>query len=768
MEDYFDSRDEDDFDNDGSCEPSEPSSPDDSARDRWIDSIRFGVMAASTHFNVLSNTEYKDENFELLSLKRKGKFVACIASGLRGHTVQRLKPGMNIKLITVAYDDKEPLVEEDKFSNRKRKTKSSVLDAEIKSVSPDKDSGYFDVKVELELTSKGLVFEDRLAEARLMVPCRTRTKEFKEHMGLLRRFGGLWPEKLMHHYIEHTRPESGVSYGDFSRRDEHVLESSPDLDEAQNLAYGMAMDTQNYPVLFVHGGPGTGKTRTICRIVEEHVRRGKKVLVLSHSNKGAQVPALMLKKNTDIKVYIAGNNASVVDPKLHKDRIKRGVNFPVAALREIDTNCEGITGSVDGTNHHNNTKDYKEAKKKQVLEKYKAKLAKAKKKFQDSIKHGGAAFSTLGTLIGDDVLSDTEFNVVIVDEATRLRMPDMLLALKKANAQVIFVGDPLQLGNIPLDPELRGNLQRWIASSVGGKLSSDQREKYGEDNIVVRMERLLGRRLRPGRNVEDVSQEIAGRIADLYEEGPFSRGILQCDEPEKELPYVFLNKNRRSRPNIVKVLSELMYGGKLLPGRESKEGEHDGIVQWVDTGSIGAKERTSGTSRRNSKEADVVVRMVLDTVIGKKVPPEDVAVIATYAEQAELIKTKLSRFLHNSPEFLKKLLHNVASVDAFQGDERKIVFVSLTRSNKEGAIGFLEEERRLGVAVGRAQDELYVVGDTKTLVETNNNPQSKEFFGKMHGLIGQYGEVKKEQYRSPKKRHKKRHHKEPAKIAAVA
>ena len=86
-------------------------------------------------------------------------------------------------------------------------------------------------------------------------------------------------------------------------------------------------------------------------------------------------------------------------------------------------------------------------------------------------------------------------------------------------------------------------------------------------------------------------------------------------------------------------------------------------------------------------------------------------------------------------ELYKRVCASVSTVDAFQGDERKKVFVSLTRSNKEGKIGFLEEERRLGVAIGRAQEELYIFGDMSTVVENNDNPESKEFFTKMRDLI---------------------------------
>ena len=57
----------------------------------------------------------------------------------------------------------------------------------------------------------------------------------------------------------------------------------------------------------------------------------------------------------------------------------------------------------------------------------------------------------------------------------------------------------------------------------------------------------------------------------------------------------------------------------------------------------------------------------------------------------------------------------VGTVDAFQGREKEAVLVSLTRSNAEGALGFLNDLRRINVALTRARRHLFVVGDSATL-----------------------------------------------------
>ena len=57
----------------------------------------------------------------------------------------------------------------------------------------------------------------------------------------------------------------------------------------------------------------------------------------------------------------------------------------------------------------------------------------------------------------------------------------------------------------------------------------------------------------------------------------------------------------------------------------------------------------------------------------------------------------------------------INTVDSFQGQERDIIYLSLTRSNDEQNIGFLADIRRMNVAMTRAKSKLVVIGDSATL-----------------------------------------------------
>ena len=60
-------------------------------------------------------------------------------------------------------------------------------------------------------------------------------------------------------------------------------------------------------------------------------------------------------------------------------------------------------------------------------------------------------------------------------------------------------------------------------------------------------------------------------------------------------------------------------------------------------------------------------------------------------------------------------LITVNTVDGFQGQERDVIFISLVRANEEGQIGFLNDLRRMNVAITRARMKLVILGEAATL-----------------------------------------------------
>ncbi|XPS74887.1 hypothetical protein M3J09_006999 [Ascochyta lentis] len=84
----------------------------------------------------------------------------------------------------------------------------------------------------------------------------------------------------------------------------------------------------------------------------------------------------------------------------------------------------------------------------------------------------------------------------------------------------------------------------------------------------------------------------------------------------------------------------------------------------------------------------------------------------------------------------KKLseLLRVATVDNFQGEEAKIIILSLVRSNKDRNVGFLKTSNRINVLLSRAQHGMYLIGNTETY-------RSVEMWQKVINMLGAEGAV---------------------------
>ena len=88
--------------------------------------------------------------------------------------------------------------------------------------------------------------------------------------------------------------------------------------------------------------------------------------------------------------------------------------------------------------------------------------------------------------------------------------------------------------------------------------------------------------------------------------------------------------------------------------------------------------------------------------------------IAPYRAQINYLKDAIEEN-DDLNGLLQYRMLSVGTVDSFQGQERDIIAISLTRSNKHGEIGFLSDIRRMNVGMTRARRKLLLVGDSSTL-----------------------------------------------------
>jgi ATP-dependent RNA/DNA helicase IGHMBP2 len=142
----------------------------------------------------------------------------------------------------------------------------------------------------------------------------------------------------------------------------------------------------------------------------------------------------------------------------------------------------------------------------------------------------------------------------------------------------------------------------------------------------------------------------------------------------------------------------------------------DQPLLFIDTAGCGFEEKWEGTSISNPEEAAFLLRHLtglLDQLkpagASDKLP--SVAVISPYKHQVEVLKEQALSI----PALPEAATVSINTIDSFQGQERDIVYISMTRSNSENNIGFLSDIRRMNVAMTRARKKLVVIGDSATL-----------------------------------------------------
>ena len=164
-------------------------------------------------------------------------------------------------------------------------------------------------------------------------------------------------------------------------------------------------------------------------------------------------------------------------------------------------------------------------------------------------------------------------------------------------------------------------------------------------------------------------------------------------------PLTLLSVQYRMRRSIAGFSSESFYEGKIeTPGHLADLGIH---VTFIDTAGSGTAEQPgeNGASLRNEAELDIAARLLSMEIVDASMA----AFISPYAAQVAAARDVL-------PEATR-----ISTIDSFQGQEMPVVIVSLVRSNDEGVIGFLKDYRRMNVALTRAKESLFVIGDSATI-----------------------------------------------------
>eukprot|EP00286_Rhodomonas_abbreviata_P001930 CAMPEP_0181290586 /NCGR_PEP_ID=MMETSP1101-20121128/1491_1 /TAXON_ID=46948 /ORGANISM="Rhodomonas abbreviata, Strain Caron Lab Isolate" /LENGTH=993 /DNA_ID=CAMNT_0023394877 /DNA_START=39 /DNA_END=3016 /DNA_ORIENTATION=- len=349
--------------------------------------------------------------------------------------------------------------------------------------------------------------------------------------------------------------------------------------------------------------------------------------------------------------------------KIHKTGLKV-VRMCAKSREAIGSSVEELT--LHYQVQHLDTADKSEFRKLQQLKKEQGELSSQDEKKYKQLKRSTerellmAADVICTTCVGagDPRLSNVRFTKVLVDECTQSTEPECLIPIVMGAKQLVLVGDHCQLGPVVMCKKAaKAGLQQSL------------------------FERLVSLGVKP------VRLQVQYRMHPILSEFPsntFYEGTLQngVTHAERERPAIEFPWPVASKPMLFYI-------------------------------SLGAEELSaSGTSYLNRTEASNVEKIVTRFLKGG-VTPDQIGVITPYEGQRAYIVSYIQR---NGA--LRKQLYSeieVASVDAFQGREKDYIVLSCVRSNEGKSIGFLNDPRRLNVALTRARYGVVVLGNPKIL-----------------------------------------------------
>lgn len=450
------------------------------------------------------------------------------------------------------------------------------------------------------------------------------------------------------------------------------------LNDKQNEALNLINTALD--VAIIHGPPGTGKTTTLVESIMQTLQTEAQVLVAAPSN--AAVDLLVEKLNARaVQVVRLGHPARVTDEVLLTTLDARYSHHPdYKNLRVIRRKIDEYTKLAAKYK-----RNFGEAEREQRRLLY-AEARKLKQEAQqlsyyitsDIISKAQVIACTLHGASAD-VLKGIRFKTVFLDEASQALEPASWIPIAKAN-RVVFAGDHKQL-----PPTIKS----MKAAQMG------LQNTLFEKSIT--------------RNKADVMLNVQYRMHEA---------IMEFSSQQ------FYNSELKAHPVVAK---HLIF-------------EADIPVEFVDTAGTGFFEEQNSETKSiyNKEEAALLVKHLQSYIhlveeSGSLRNLTSMGIISPYRAQTVILKEMI-----NSDDILPDYLKTISSVntvDSFQGQERDIIYISLTRSNEKSEIGFLSDLRRMNVAMTRARKKLVMIGDSATLA-------SHPFYAKLLDYVQQYAVYK--------------------------
>ncbi|CAM6088743.1 unnamed protein product [Calypogeia fissa] len=183
-------------------------------------------------------------------------------------------------------------------------------------------------------------------------------------------------------------------------------------------------------------------------------------------------------------------------------------------------------------------------------------------------------------------------------------------------------------------------------------------------------------------------------------------------------PYDILKIQYRMHPEISRFSNQQFYRGVIQDAPIVKSESYRrscqdffGAYAFIDVMDGQDNRGMNRKSYENSVECEVV-QQILNKLQAEKNERLNVGVISPYRGQVERMKERIAIC---STDAKNRLDVEFRTVDGFQGGERDVIVFSAVRANSSGKIGFLDDFRRINVALTRGRYCLWIIGHGSTL-----------------------------------------------------
>lgn len=427
----------------------------------------------------------------------------------------------------------------------------------------------------------------------------------------------------------------------------------PTLNPSQNDAVNKVLEAKD--IAIIHGPPGTGKTTTLVQAIKQLAKNEKTILVCAPSNAAAD---LLTEKVADegMKVVRMGNISRVNESLIqHTLEAKIMARPEASTIKRIKRQAEEFR-RMAGKYKRKFGREEREQRK--LLYREARALSKEVIQFEDQlidqlIREADVVTCTLVGSIGKH-LKDRIFETCIIDEAAQALEPATWIPIAKAN-KIVLAGDPFQL-----PPTVKS------AKAQAGGLSKTL--------------------------------------------------IEHCIETKEQVS--LLNVQYRMHNDIMGFSNNQFYDGELKAddsvAEHALESELNQAIEFIDTAGCGFEEVRNDDTRSlcNPDEFNILQKHLEELIVsfGDSEKPS-VGIISPYKEQVLMMRDAFSTL----PDYLESASVTVNTIDAFQGQERDVIYISMVRCNTDSVIGFLSDYRRMNVAMTRAKKKLVIIGDSATL-----------------------------------------------------